>query len=333
MAKKRTNAKKRRRAKSSKQRPHQIQFVKVIISIVLLAIVVTLGALVARWLIPPATGPARGSGPQAGKSDSPTFEVFPIFPATPHKPQTKLSPIPGLRLPLVAIIIDDVGYNRRLAAQFLDLDAPLTLSMLPYGPFNKKILSQAQAKGMEIMLHLPMEPFEYPKVNPGPGALLSAMTPDEFILQLTEDIDRLPGIVGVNNHMGSRVSTSPERMRQIFSILKSRNLFYIDSRTTAETVAKSSAQLLQLPFAERDIFIDHLDDPAFIHSQLEGLIKRAKTQGYAIGIAHPHPATVNQLKAFMPRLKTEVTLVPASALIKAVTLAESQKVQATRKGG
>jgi polysaccharide deacetylase 2 family uncharacterized protein YibQ len=233
----------------------------------------------------------------------------------------------------VAIIVDDIGYDRRIAEQLLDLDAPLTFSMLPYGPFNKKIITQAKAKGLEIMLHLPMEPNEFPRIDPGPGALLSEMTADDLIAQLTEDIDRIPGIVGVNNHMGSRISASPERMRQIFSVLKTRNLFYVDSRTTAETVARSSARLLQLPFAERDIFIDHIDDPNFIASQMEKLIDRARRHGYALGIAHPHPATVDQLKAFLPRLKTEVTLVPASELVNAVTLAESAKEHMSRKGG
>lgn len=340
MAKKRTQTKKRK-TRSSKQKKRQIPFIKIVISLILLVTVVILGAGIARWLIPPASSPSHASVPsarhfsipQADKSDTPTYEIFPKQPTTPRKPQKRFSPLPGYQQPLVAIVVDDIGYDRRIAQQLLELDEPLTFSMLPHGPFNRKILAKAQAKGLEIMLHLPMEPNEFPKVNPGPGALLSDMSADDLIAQLIEDIESLPGIVGVNNHMGSRISASPERMRQIFSILKARNLFYIDSRTTAETVAKSSAQMLHLPFAERDIFIDHLDDPDFIQSQLEKLIDRARSQGYAVGIAHPHPATVDQLKAFLPRLKAEVTLVPASVLVNAVTLAESQKVHASRKGG
>jgi len=347
MAKKRTDPKKRRKTKSSRRKPHQRQFVKIIFSLLLLAAVVALFAVVARLLIPPVSSPSAASAltrhhfpigqiEQPGhdeKSGPPTYEIFPEQPATPHKPLQKLRPLPEGQTPLVAIIVDDIGYDRHIAEQLLDLDAPLTFSMLPYGPFNKRIMTQAQAKGLEIMLHLPMEPDEFPTVNPGPGALLNQMTADELIGQLIEDIDRLPGIVGVNNHMGSRISTSPERMRQIFSVLKTRDLFYIDSRTTAETTAKPSAQLLHLPFAERDIFIDHLDNPDFIRSQLQKLIDRARKQGFAIGIAHPHPATVDQLKAFLPRLTAEVTLVPASELVNAVTMAESQKMHITRKGG
>jgi uncharacterized protein len=105
-----------------------------------------------------------------------------------------------------------------------------------------------------------------------------------------------------------------------------RGLFYIDSRTTAETVARPSARLLQLPFAERDIFIDHLDDPAFIRSQMKRLIARAQEQGYAIGIGHPHANTHEILKAFIPQLNETVSLVSAS-----VVVAHAMQVEALDK--
>ena len=143
-------------------------------------------------------------------------------------------------------------------------------------------------------------------------------------------MNNLPGLKGVNNHMGSRLSTSPERMRQIFSILKKRGLYYIDSRTTAQTVARPSARLLQVPFAERDIFIDHFDDPVFIRTQLLKLAKRAKRQGYAIGIGHPYANTCEALEEFIPKLKESVELVPASMVVQTAIVAEAEKHQATR---
>jgi polysaccharide deacetylase 2 family uncharacterized protein YibQ len=121
--------------------------------------------------------------------------------------------------------------------------------------------------------------------------------------------------------MGSRISESSDQMRQIFSILKKRGLYYIDSRTTAQTSAPASARLLQLPFAERDIFIDHFDDTAFIRSQLIKLVRRAQQQGYAVGIAHPHENTYQVLNAFLPQLKEQVTLVPASMIVQQVMVA------------
>ncbi len=265
--------------------------------------------------------------PPVEKKSKPTYEVY-TRKALPPKPVEKLAQLPGDRPPLVAIIIDDIGYDRHIARKMLSLDVPLTFSLLPHGPHSRQLADEARSKGLEIMLHLPMEPKEFPDVDPGPGALLSQMSPDELISQLDENLDLFPGLRGVNNHMGSGISTSPERMRQIFSILKKRGLYYIDSRTTAETVARPSAELLQLPFAERDIFIDHYEDETFIRSQLGKLIERAQKQGYAVGIAHPHPITHKVLAQFLPKLQDKVELVPASMVIDAGIQAPLTKAQA-----
>lgn len=337
MAKKRSGTK--RRSKSSPKRIDlTLQLLKILGSLTLLILlVVSAGFLTYYFLrqpsrpLPDEVPPVlRKPLPPVKSTTPPAYEVFPENGLPPTRPLTKLQPLPGDNRPLVAIILDDMGYDRQMAAEFLGLDAPLTLSMLPYGPFSRQIMDEAQAKGHEIMLHLPMEPNEFPAVNPGPGALLSDMSPDELIAQLDSDLDQFPGLKGVNNHMGSRISTSPERMRQIFTVLKKRGLFYIDSRTTAETVARPSAQLLQVPFAERDIFIDHVDKPGFIHSQLQRLIKRAQQQGYAVGIAHPHPNTYRELADFLPRLKAKVHLVPASMIISAVNTPDGNQAHARR---
>jgi hypothetical protein len=279
-----------------------------------------------RYRVPPAvTTPAK----------KPVYEVFPQgsppaqAAARPTLPE-RLPQIPGEHPPLVAIIIDDIGYDRHIAAQLMALDVPLTFSMLPNAPFSRQILPQARAKGLEIMLHLPMEPNEYPEVDPGAGALFSHMSPDALIDQLNANLDLFSGVKGVNNHMGSRVSASPEQMRQIFSILKKRGLFYIDSRTAANTVAESSARLLQLPFAERDIFLDHEENAAFIRNQLNLLIKRAQAQGYAVAIGHPYPATVQVLQEFVPQLKAKVSLVQASTVVEQSMLAQANAAHAAR---
>ena len=219
-------------------------------------------------------------------------------------------------MPKVAIIIDDLGYDRFIAKKFLALDGVFTFSVLPHGPHTKRIAKAAEAKGYEIMLHLPMEPIEYPSVNPGPGALLTSMSPDELIEQLRKDLDDVPSIKGVNNHMGSRMTTVSTQMYQIFSVLKQRNLFFIDSRSTAKTVCKPSARLLQIPFAQRDVFIDHIPDPEFIRKQLRQLVKIAKRKGVAVGIAHPHKITYKILSQELPELKKKVRLVPASKIVK-----------------
>ena len=336
MAKKSTKAK-RRTKRSTKGPDLALQLVKILGSLAVLVVLVLGAGVLAKWLIgTPSEHPSAAIRsdhqlpiPAVKSPQEPVYEVFSKS-SPPAKPLTRLPQLPGDHPPLVAIIIDDVGYDRHIADQFMQMNVPLTFSMLPYGPFSRRIAEQARSKGLEIMLHLPMEPNEYPAIKPGPGVLLSTMSPDELIGQLREDLDQIQGLRGVNNHMGSRLSASPERMRQIFSILKNHDLFYIDSRTTTETVARPSAQLLQLPFAERDIFIDHVDDPAFIRSQLKRLIRRAQQQGYAVGIAHPHANTYQVINEFLPRLQESVTLVPASMVVSQAMIAETAKPRASK---
>ena len=325
MAKKRTSAKKQHSKKSSRSSGVTGQVVKIFLGLTILILLVFLAGVLANYMLQWPTqhvGPTEPPMPSVPQKATPTYEIFPEK-AEPTKPLNGLPVLPGAQPPLVAIIVDDIGYDRIQTAKLLDLDAPITFSILPYGPYSQEVAAQARAKGHEIMLHLPMEPNEYPQVNPGPGALLSRMDPDEMIRQLIANLDLYPGLKGVNNHMGSAMSRSPERMRQIFTILKKRGLYYVDSRTTADTIARPSAQLLQLPFAERDIFIDHFEDADFIMGQLKELIKRAKEQGYAVGIAHPHAVTLTVLKQFLPQLKASVQLVPASMVIDSVMLAKA----------
>lgn len=246
----------------------------------------------------------------------PVFEVYPEKELPSKKPITKPKiPVPH-KLPDVAIIIDDMGYDRILAKKFLGLDAVLTFSMLPHGPFAESIAVDAHSKGAETMLHLPMEPNEYPAVNPGPGTLFVSMSPDQLISQLEKDLDDFPFIKGVNNHMGSRMTTVSTQMYQIFSVLKKRELFFIDSRTTPDSICKPSARMLQVPFAERNVFIDHIQEPDFIRKQIKQLIRIAHSNGEAIGIAHPHSETYNVLRELLPDLKKKVNLVPASRLVR-----------------
>lgn len=287
----------------------------------LVCLVLTAGLLIDRLLMRP-TPPAKSkpaaipiTRPESGPvhRSAPDYEAFHREAVPPPPPITRVKPVTN-GIP-VAIIIDDIGYDRKMAEGFLALDVPLTFSVLPLGTFNHSIIDKALKKDVEIMLHLPMEPANYPSVNPGPGALLSTMSPDELIAQLNADLDGIPFVKGVNNHMGSKLTASSEQMRQIFTILKKRDLFYVDSRTTVDTRCRPSAELLQLPFAERDVFIDHEQTPEFIKKQLRLLIKRARRQGYAIGIAHPHSVTLAALKQMLPELKGAVYLTHASKVV------------------
>lgn len=244
----------------------------------------------------------------------PQYEVFPEKEIPPQRPVIT-PPAEKARLPRVAIIIDDLGYDNAIAKKFAALDAPLTFSILPISPQNRKIAREAEARGLEVMLHIPMEPMEYPRIDPGPGALLTTMTPDELIRAIEASLATIPHAKGVNNHMGSRLTTDSDRMNQIFTLLKRRNLFFIDSRTTAESVSSQSARLFQVPYGQRDVFLDHDQDPRQIRKQLKRLVRYAQNHGQAIGIGHPHTVTYEVLKEMIPQLKQQVTLVPASQVV------------------
>jgi hypothetical protein len=163
-----------------------------------------------------------------------------------------------------------------------------------------------------------MEPVEYPEVNPGPGTLLTSMSADELIFQLDANLNALPNVKGVNNHMGSRLTAESTQLYQIFSVLKQRELYFIDSRTSAESLCEPSARLFQIPFAQRDVFIDHYPTPDFIRKQIKELIRIAKRNGQAVGIMHPHATTFKILRDVLPELQNQVQLVPASKIVRPV---------------
>jgi hypothetical protein len=246
---------------------------------------------------------------------TPRFEIYPKNEIPLHKPIPKAKPTVPTKSARIAIIIDDIGYDKTIAKKFLDLDAVLTFSILPYSTYDKRIARAAHSKGFDVMLHLPMEPNEYPLINPGPGVLLTSMSPDQLINQLNEDLEAVPFVKGVNNHMGSKMTTIAPQLHQIFSILKKRGLYFIDSRTTVDTLCGPSAQLLQVPFAQKDVFIDHIPEPDFVRKTLHRLIKIADHHGEAVGIGHPHTVTYEVLREMLPELKKNAKLVRASDIV------------------
>ena len=249
--------------------------------------------------------------PQKGSAI--VYEVYDDV--TPHPPKKVVPPKKDNVVPRIAIIIDDIGYDKNLAMGLLNIDKNITFAILPFSPAGTQLAHSLSAKGAELMLHLPMEPTQYPKVNPGPGALLSSMSPDELLNQLRKDIHAVPGTVGANNHMGSRLTADSDKMNQIFTVLKQKNMFFVDSRTSAESKGEQSARMFQLKFSHRDVFLDNFQDVEYISGQIEKLIKQAKDHGSAIGIGHPHQATLDALKRELPKIRKKVRIVPASKLV------------------
>jgi polysaccharide deacetylase 2 family uncharacterized protein YibQ len=218
--------------------------------------------------------------------------------------------------PKIALVIDDLGGERLIARELLEWDLPLTFSILPFAPHAKIIAREAHRKGKEVILHVPMEPHGYPKIRPGEGVLLREMSEAKLLGQLSKDLEAVPYVKGVSNHMGSRLMEDPEKMKIIFSELKRRGLFFLDSRTTPQTVGLQVAQLAGLRAMERSLFIDHSLNGEDIKKKIEKLIQVSLSNGKAIGIGHPHPATIRSLKEMIPKMKEKgIEVVPLSRVM------------------
>ena len=250
------------------------------------------------------------------ETSDPPYEIYPEKEPAVDVDPAPTKPFPPDGIPRIAIIIDDLGQDRHMAQKFLDLPGPLTFSVLPHLPHTRDVVEAVHAKKWEVMVHLPMEPREYPSINPGPGALLTGMTPDGLIDQLRKDLAAVPGAVGVNNHMGSRLTAQSIQMNQVLSELKRQNLFFIDSLTSGDSVVKEAARLFQVPFGQRHVFLDHRPDRQFIAKQLTLLQKKAQRHGLAIGIGHPYQVTWQVLSESIPRLKENFRFIPASQAVR-----------------
>jgi polysaccharide deacetylase 2 family uncharacterized protein YibQ len=223
--------------------------------------------------------------------------------------------------PRVAIIIDDFGNNRtETIDSFLALDAPITISVLPYTPYARSIAESAHEAGKEVLLHIPMEPEGYPDVNPGDGALLLEHTVPRIRQLVADAAAEVPHAVGANNHMGSALTKDRLRMRAVMWALDRLGYFYVDSMTTPESVGFLEAERASIPSARNSMFIDTLLDEygqADIATRLSDLETVARARGSAIGIGHPTPETLLELAALLPDLEARgIELVSVSYLVR-----------------
>ncbi len=249
--------------------------------------------------------------PQAVAAIAPKLEPQAPPPAT--KP--KRAAVTTAR-PRIAIVIDDMGWELPIAQDLLALKHPLSFAVLPQAPYQLQIAEAAQQHKRELLLHLPMEPHGYPQVNPGPNALLSHMDSNQMVTLVQTALQALPQGVGVNNHMGSSLTENAQAMRIVMRELKQRNLFFLDSRTSADSRAYQIAREMGIPTAKRHVFLDNTVQQAHISDQLHRLADMASQQGYAIGIGHPYPETLRALKHTLPIIRQAgVRIVPISRLV------------------
>lgn len=215
----------------------------------------------------------------------------------------------------LAIIIDDLGYNAVAGRRAINLPGHFTLAILPFTPFSRELAHQAHLRGKELMLHAPMSHSHSASLPQ--GTLTGAMDQHTFTQTLENMLIAIPNIVGVNNHMGSQLTSEKEPMAWLMNELVKRDLYFVDSRTTAQTLALQSAQQHGIPSMKRDIFLDNHRNTAAISQQLHKAIVLAKAQGKAIAIGHPYPETLSVLERIQPLLdEYEVELVWVSTLMK-----------------
>ncbi len=194
----------------------------------------------------------------------------------------------------IAVIIDDVGY-RPVQDALLRLPPAVTFSILPDAPFSTQIAEQARQQQREIMLHMPMEALEDKKL--GPYGLTLWQSKADFRANIDAAIRSVPGVVGVNNHMGSYLTSQHQPMHEFMQIIKEKELYFIDSRTIDSSIAEQMAQQYQIPTSHRDIFLDNDTSEAYLEKQLNKAIVQALKGEQVTIIAHPYPNTLNYLNS------------------------------------
>jgi polysaccharide deacetylase 2 family uncharacterized protein YibQ len=234
----------------------------------------------------------------------------------PRKPKIIAKP----KIPVVAevaIIIDDWGYNPNNLNFLKEINIPLDISVLPFLPYSKEVAKQAHFNHKEIMLHLPLEPHPSREVRLEKKVILTNMTKEQILKILDEAIDNAPFCKGINNHMGSLATENKYLMSVIFQEMKKRNLFFVDSLVTRNSICPELAEEFGVKFAERSVFLDNKNDADYIRGQFSSLVKKAKRLGSAIGIGHDHPLTLKLIKELAPETEKQgIKFVFVSELVK-----------------
>ena len=244
----------------------------------------------------------------------PDEQYKPVEPETPI-PEVKLEKIDKLYSGRIAIVIDDIGHDDKIFRKFTELGVPVTFSILPGERYSKYIANEAWKLKYEVMLHLPMEPHGSWS-DPGSHAILSSMSGEQMLRQLSEDLDAVPNAAGVNNHMGSLLTENDIAMRVLLEEIHKRGLFFIDSRTSSQTVAYSIAKNIGVKSGDRDVFLDNKSDIAYIKGQIDTAIRIAKKKGEATVIGHAKTETAAAIREKLPDFEKEgIELVTVSRVL------------------
>lgn len=236
------------------------------------------------WLLRPAPSP-----------EAPVVRSKIRAAAIPEKPKPKPKGE-------IVLIIDDVGFEGQQIERAMQLDPDISFSILPNGNRTADFARRLHERGFELLCHLPMEPMG--GESPGANAILTSMTADEIARTVRANVASVPFAKGVNNHMGSRATADRRVMETVLRALPD-GMYFIDSRTGGRSIAEDVARELKVPTAARSVFLDDERNTTSIRRQLDSLARAAAKQGQAIGIGHPHAATLEVLAAEMPRLREQ----------------------------
>ena len=217
--------------------------------------------------------------------------------------------------PRVAVIVDDLGGRRDVFDVLREIRRPLTVAVLPALPLSASIARDAFRSGMEVLLDVPMEPYRYPELDPGPGLLTATMAPGEIQKAVGTQLETVAAAVGVMNRMGSRLTEDRSRMRAMLEVLAARRLFLVDAYTSSQSLAFDEARSAGVRAARRQILVDHARGEAGDRLRWDEVAGWAERRGEVIVVAHGHPLTVRLLKEYVPRWEARgLRLVPVSTL-------------------
>lgn len=258
------------------------------------------------------TTPAEDLTPSAPPSEqAPTSLAEPLLGDSPAELPTN---IVSTHRPTITLIIDDIGYNAALGERAIALPGAVTYAVLPHTPHGTELAELAYTQGKEVMLHAPMS--NQANMALGPGALTHDLGKEEFTNTLSAAIEAVPHLRGVNNHMGSALTEEEAPMLWVMETLKEKGLYFVDSYTTAKSVAGRIAKENAVPTITRNIFLDNVQEYDDIDREFKKLIARARSKGVAVGIGHPYQATIDYLEIALPLLDQEgIDLVFASKMI------------------
>lgn len=222
--------------------------------------------------------------------------------------------LPGASLcvpgnPCLVLVIDDVGRDLPLLQRFLALKGDVTYSVLPHAPYTKQSLAALRQRRREYLMHLPMAPLDVSKVTQE-AVVVGLDGPLETAAE--ECLARVPGAVGVNNHMGSALSSEPRKMARVLSIIKKKKLWFLDSKTTKGSIICAVAKKMKVACRQRDVFLDDPPSQAAVQSKLERAVEVARRRGWSIAIGHPREATYKVVRRFIEN--PEINVVRLSAL-------------------